>query len=534
MDVQNIIDRLGLQVRDLQENFNSLVNSKSLGIFGKQFCRILSGTLLTTNVNLLLKNKKGGEWEEIYISNPDCTNCKKHLSENDFLDMKFFNEGKIRIAVTVPLVNESFFGILIGKRLDNEPYSEFDKIVIQMFILLLDHTYQSFINQKREKDLNFQLNHRILQLNSLIDTGIEVSKLQKSSSLLDLTLERATALTNASKGRLRIFENEKIISKIYFPKNTPLRNEEIKKSKLKTDVTFMQYRYEITLYDKESRSGIIDFDITDEVLLNAFARQVYTAMENEFLHEEALEKESLQKELSVAGDIQKKLLPEKMPEIKGYDIAGINIPSKEVGGDYYQTMELNDGRIALIIGDVAGKGVPAALLVSTLDACLEAYLDVKLPLPEMAVKINTIIYRASPLDKYITFFIAILEPKTGELDIINAGHNPIFLLRKNNKLEKINAGGVALGMFDMGLPFEGQKLKIMKGERLLLYTDGIPEAMNINEEEYTDQRLEKYFMKKKPAKALTFINNIVKDVRKHSGDTPQSDDITALYLIRKL
>ena len=315
MDVQNIIDRLGLQVHDLQENFNSLVNSKSLDIFGKQFCRILSGTLLTTNVNLLLKNKKGGEWEEIYLSDPDCANCKKHLSENDFLDMKFFNEGKIRIAVTVPLVNESFFGILIGKRLDNEPYSEFDKIVLQMFILLLDHTYQSFINQKREKELNFQLNHRILQLNSLIDTGIEVSKLQKNSSLLDLTLERATALTNASKGRLRIFENEKIISKIYFPKNAPLRNEEDKKSKLKTDVTFMQYRYEITLFDKESRNGVIDFDLTDEVLLNAFARQVYTAMENEFLHEEALEKESLQKELSVAGDIQKKLLPEKMPEI---------------------------------------------------------------------------------------------------------------------------------------------------------------------------------------------------------------------------
>ena len=222
-----------------------------------------------------------------------------------------------------------------------------------------------------------------------------------------------------------------------------------------------------------------------------------------------------------------------MPVIPGYDLAGINIPSKEVGGDYYQTMELNEGRVALIIGDVAGKGVPASLLVSTLDACLGAYLDVQIPLSDMAVKINSIIYKASPLDKFITFFIAILEPKSGELDIINAGHNPIFLLRKNGKLDKIDAGGVAFGMFDMGLPFEGEKLKINKGERLLLYTDGIPEAMNEKEEEYSDERLEKFFIKNKPVKAETFINNIVSDVKKHTGNTPQSDDITALYLIRK-
>lgn len=533
MKVQTIIDKLTLQLRDLQENFNSLVNSKSINILGKQFCRILSGTLLTTNVNLLKKEKKGGKWKEIYFSNSDCISYIKYLSENDFLDMKFLVKGKINIAVTVPLVDESYFGILIGKKLDKKPYSEFDKIALQMFILLLDHTYQSFINQKREKELNFQLNHRILQLNSLIDTGIEISKLQKSTTLLDLTLERATALTNASKGRIKIFKDEKLVSEIIFPKGIKKENIKEYKSWLSTEVTFDPFKYKLTLYDKESRNGIIDFDFTDEVLLNAFARQVYSAMENEFLHKEALEKESIQKELSVAGAIQKKLLPDKIHKIPGYDVAGINIPSKEVGGDYYQCIKLEDGRIALIIGDVAGKGVPAGLLVSTLDACLEAYLDMNIPLSEMAVKINKIIYKSSPIDKFITFFIAVLDPKSGDLDVINAGHNPILLLRKNGTLDKINAGGVAFGMFDMGLPFEGEKLKINKGERLLLYTDGIPEAMNKKEEEYSDERLENFFIKEKPVKAETFINNIVADVKKHTGDTPQSDDITALYLIRK-
>ena len=112
-------------------------------------------------------------------------------------------------------------------------------------------------------------------------------------------------------------------------------------------------------------------------------------------------------------------------------------------------------------------------------------------------------------------------------------HNPILLLRNDKSLSKIDAGGVALGMFDMGLPFEGEKLKIEKGERLLLYTDGIPEAMNEKEEEYSDPKMEAFFCENIPGKAVDFINNIVADVRKHTDGTPQSDDITALYLIRK-
>jgi len=122
--------------------------------------------------------------------------------------------------------------------------------------------------------------------------------------------------------------------------------------------------------------------------------------------------------------------------------------------------------------------------MSTLNASLYSYLDIQIPLSEMALKINTIIFDASSPDKFITFF-AVLNPASGELDIINAGNNPIYLLRKNNILHKIDAGGVAFGMFNMDLPFEGEKLTIEKVERLLLYTDGIPEAMNEKKEEYS-------------------------------------------------
>ena len=155
----------------------------------------------------------------------------------------------------------------------------------------------------------------------------------------------------------------------------------------------------------------------------------------------------------------------------------------------------------VIMADVAGKGVPASLLVSTLNASLSAYLDMNTPLDDMAVKINTVVYQASTSDKFITFFMAILNPESGELEIINAGHNPMLLLRKNGELVRLEAGGVAFGMFDMGLPF--------------------------------DERLEEFFQGNLTDNAKEFIDLIVKDVKKFTGNAPQSDDITALYLIKK-
>ncbi len=130
-----------------------------------------------------------------------------------------------------------------------------------------------------------------------------------------------------------------------------------------------------------------------------------------------------------------------------------------------------------------------------MDAALNSYLEFDIPLTEMSDRLNKLIYKSSPSDKFITFFIAVLDSNTGELDIVNAGHNPIFLLRKDGKFENIDAGGVGLGMFDFGIPFTGQKSIMNSGDKLFLYTDGIPEAMNENEEEYSDEKMINFFAK---------------------------------------
>jgi sigma-B regulation protein RsbU (phosphoserine phosphatase) len=373
----------------------------------------------------------------------------------------------------------------------------------------------------------------LLQLNTLIDTGIEISKLENKNKLLEMALERAVSLTNASMGIIKIIRKDKVLGIIKLPVSIDINEFSKSQNIIETSVEYNGLKYEVILAEKESRMGFVKFDETDKTLLHAFARQVHAAVENEQLHKEALENENIKKELSVASSIQKKIIPSVLPDIENYDLAGINIPSKEVGGDYYDCFKLSDGRFALVIADVAGKGVPASLLVSTLNASLKAYLDVNYPLGDLAKKINKVIYNASPPDKFITFFISILNPDSGELDIINAGHNPSLILRKDGKLEKIEAGGVAFGMFDMGLPFDGQKLQLEVGERLLLYTDGIPEAMTKDEEEYSDEKLDELFLTTRPQRAKDFIDALIKDVKDFTQDTPQSDDITALYLIRK-
>lgn len=528
----DLVSKLTLQVSSFQEGFKILSSASSILEIAKNFNHILRGSLLITEVNIFFQERKQDTWEKVLVKNELCLDCLQVLDNLKDYQIQFHDDKPFRISILHPLLDGSSFGLLMGDKLDKSAYTEEDKIILQVFLQLLDNAYQAYKNHLKEKELNFSLNHRILQLNTLIDTGIEISKLQNRNTLLEMALERAVSLTNASKGIIRISRGSKVLGVIKLPDNIDVEAVMNSKKIIRTEVEYRGYKYEVTLIDKESRAGYVNFDATDEMLLHAFARQVHAAVENEQLHKEALENETIKKELSVASSIQKKIIPENLPEIDGYKLAGINIPSKEVGGDYYDCYKLNDGRYALIMADVAGKGVPASLLVSTLNASLRAYLDMNFPLADLAIKINKIIYNASPPDKFITFFIAILNPENGELDIINAGHNPSLILRKNGNLEKIEAGGVAFGMFDMGLPFDGQKLILDSGERLLLFTDGIPEAMDMDEEEYSDEKLDEFFQDHVPANAEDFISALLSDVRAFTKDTPQSDDITALYLIR--
>ena len=531
MSTEHITEKLSFHVKSFQESFEILSSCNALSEMAKHFDKILSGSFITTKVGIYHKTDNTNDWVNLLTKNADLLNSLLGISEENSHKINS-NQDSTELSIATILVDSSILGIVLGTKFDKTQYSEIDKITFQILIQLFDSAYQVLLSHKKEKKLIFSLNNRVSQLYSLIDTGIEISKINLGDQLNNLALSRAIALTNSSFGRIQVTDTTGNVEQFVFP---PSIKYESPKDEYKLVQKFVDddTEYEFTLCEKESREGIISFDATDELLLGAIVRQVQAAIENDRHHKEALENETMKRELAVASEIQKRILPEILPSIDGYDISGINIPSKEVSGDYFNVFRLEDGRYALIVADVTGKGMPASLLVSTLDASLRSYLDFKIPLSEMAVKMNTIIHTSSTADKFITFLIVILNPGNGELDIINAGHNPALILRNKGDMEKIDAGGVAFGMFDMGLPFENQKLTLEKGERLFIFSDGIPEAMDKDEEEYTDERLEKYFNDIKPPKAKEFINSVVAEVKSHTKGEPQSDDITAIYLIRK-
>ena len=527
----NIVDKLALQVDSFQEGFEILSKSKSVEEIGKQFATLLRGNFFVTDIDIFYKIKSNVEWKIIYGNDKSRSESFEDF-DDDKLHISYKNKPDNTISIIKPLIDKTIIGISIGAKLDKSDFTEFDKISLQIFIQLLDNAYQSFLTQKKEKNLIFELNQRVLQLNNLIDTGIDLTKFENRNTLLELSISRAAVLTDASHALAQVSKKDKVIDEAVFPPglNTSLVSDS--KNKISASFNFQNNDYAFTLANKESRRGTGSFTSLDQILLDAIARQVNAAIENAFLHQESLVKERIEQELDVAASIQQRVIPRELPKIAGYDIAGINIPSREVGGDYYDCIDIGNDKFALIMADVSGKGIAAALLVNTLNASLYSYLDFNTPLPEMTDKLNKIIFNASPSDKFITFFIAVLSTKSGELDIVNAGHNPILLLRSDGSVHKITASGVGLGMFDFGIPFQGETLTLNKNERLFLYTDGIPEAMNEQEEEYSDERMEKFFIENKTDTAQGFVDNIVKDVKSFTGNAEQSDDITTLYLIR--
>ena len=534
MEQNSLVEKLSLQAESFQEGFETLTRSSSHDELLKNFWHLLRGNFITTSVNIFYRPDKDSSWDKIKVEEKFKDQDFNLLTSSEPLSVKYFNNEKYDASVVWHLSNASDIGILLGKKLDGTMLNDFDKITLQILLQVFISAYKIFESQKTEKKLIFELNEKVLQLNNLIDTGIELSRFENRNILFELALGRVVTLTNAASAMM-IITNTKdslIESQISFPPNISSEHVLRNQHKIESFFKFNNKTYRLLLSEKETRKGTTSFSDLDEMLLQAVSRQVQASLENEYLLGQSIAKERIEKELHLAAAIQQKIIPKELPEIAGYQLAGVNIPSREVGGDYYDCIDMGNGKFALIMADVAGKGISAALLVNTLNAALYSYLEFNLPLNEFADKLNKLIYKSSPPDKYITFFIAVLDSKTGELDILNAGHNPALLLRKNGTLEQIEAGGIGLGMLDLGIPYTGQNLIMNSGDQLFLYTDGIPEAMNSNEEEYSDEKMIEFFRKKSDVTATDFTKLIVAEVKNFTSEAEQSDDITVLILKR--
>ncbi|MCK5064760.1 MAG: SpoIIE family protein phosphatase [Candidatus Fermentibacteraceae bacterium] len=335
---------------------------------------------------------------------------------------------------------------------------------------------------------------------------------------------------------------DEIVQKLEIGDNPILIDELIASGKIilsKEQKEWFLHRKSAILLPLITKSGLVGFlvisckttgeDFTAEELelLENFCAQTALVAENLELLGEKLEKEKLQEQMRVARDIQKGLLPGRIPDLPGLEVGALIRFCLEVAGDYYDIIPLDDNRTVLSIGDVAGKGVGAALLMANLQASLRTTQAMGVSLAESAEKINRLVFENTPSDMFITFFFVLVDSKKGILRYVNAGHNPPFLVTQKNSVQLLSKGGILFGVLEDALYTEGE-IEFNPGDILLMYTDGVCEAMNLSEEEYGEKRLAKLVTGNRNLPLAELLQLIEDEVALFHGSTIYEDDFTLL------
>ncbi len=286
----------------------------------------------------------------------------------------------------------------------------------------------------------------------------------------------------------------------------------------------------LSVFNKKTADG---FTADDQRLLSIISAQSAQIIENARLHLEEQALLQIQEELRLATQIQTNLMPVEAPPIPGYQVAAKNIPAKEVGGDYYDYIPIDENRLAVCLGDVTGKGMPAALLMANLQATLRGQSLVTDSCRELIARSNTLMFRSTESNKFATLFYGILDVSTHTMHYCNAGHDQPYLISQNGDIRRLETGGTVLGFLE-NFPFDEAQISINPGDILVVYSDGIPEAMNSKEEPFGEDRLLELVKGNVDNAAEEIIQGILTSAKAHAGEIPQSDDMTLLVIKREI
>ncbi|MFN3404101.1 MAG: PP2C family protein-serine/threonine phosphatase [Cytophagaceae bacterium] len=265
---------------------------------------------------------------------------------------------------------------------------------------------------------------------------------------------------------------------------------------------------------------------TDIPFIQTFANIIIVAIENKKLARKELAQQALKKELEIARDVQSLLFPKSLPYTDNLKLKADYLPHHTIGGDYYDYIELDKNKFIICIADVSGKGIPAALLMSNFQASLRTLTRQTDDLKKIVNELNYIIKLNAKGDRFITFFIALIDTSKNKINFINAGHNPSFIISSEGRVEIMDKGTTVLGVFE-NLPFmEEGEIAYTKDSLLFLYTDGITETSNAKDDEFGQERLLKVLLKKKNEDLSKMHSDLLKDLNKFKGDKIFPDDIT--------
>lgn len=530
-------------------NIDLIAGNFLLTCFGKFHCT--KGLILINDEKEIVKN--------FFSKGFDCKNFEKFLgTHKDELDS---NENFIRLIENEKLIiqrdisaSERIIGkIFLGEKLTKENYSDEDRELLDTLINISGVSIQNALSYNKLKEINRELSSKINQLSSIFDLGKEFSSILEIErvskllvfSILGQLLVTKYAVVICANNEIKIldskFDNQLLIKEV----------ENLNRNKLESSLRRAQFGEELRGFSKLGIELIVPMKIKSEVkglillgsrpnktpftnsdveFIASVASFAIISIENSRLFAEAIEKQRLEKDLEIAQNIQKNLLPTKIPATRKIDISTFNQSAKQIGGDYYDVVQIANDKILIAIADVSGKGIQAALLMANLQAFLKSIIKQNLPICQASNLINDLVSENTTNGSFITFFWGIIDESKNEISYVNMGHNPPLIVNKNG-IKKLTTGGMILGVMKTIIPYKSETIKLEKDDFLILFTDGVTEAMNSSNEEYSDERLERtvtqnYLLND----SKKMLDKILDDVSEFTQGAIQSDDLTLMVV----
>lgn len=529
-------------------DLNFILNNVLLTCLGK-FLATKGLIALKFDDKLLLKSSKG--LTEQNISKFPELQAGEDFSLNDNFK-NYLQDVNLKAVEKINSSNDCLGIVCLGEKLNKQDYTKDDLDFLKTILNISASAIQNSLIVEELKFVNRELDSRIQRLSSLFELSKEFGLFSESTKVTRLLVFSLIGQFLVQKYALLRFEGNDIeVIEPKFPVDELLRNiRQIDYFQIETSLNSNQVAL---LYPALFKMGVevivpmqiqgktkgliilgkrfnnLEYKDSDIEFIFSVGSLAIISMENRRLFIEALEKQKLEEELDLARDIQRNLLPQKIPYYKNFEISAINLSSKQVGGDYYDLIGLDENNCCIAIADVSGKGVPASLLMANIQAFLQVICKQNVPLDEATGLINDLISQNTSDGRFITFFWGIFNDIKKEVKYVNAGHNPPLLIR-DGKITKLSTGGIILGVMKTFIPYKSETVQLKSDDVLILFTDGISEAMNKNGEEFSDEALEKLALSLSGKPAEEILQEIKNEVQHFAEGAPQSDDITLVVI----
>ncbi|HEY2012025.1 MAG TPA: SpoIIE family protein phosphatase [Bryobacteraceae bacterium] len=391
-------------------------------------------------------------------------------------------------------------------------------------------------------------------MQALIRAGQELAENRPISELFQVILDLAIQAVNAQRGVLLLLDGDSLVPKAHkgdgFRISTAVRDRVLneKSSILVRDAQLddafkgrmsiveqkVHTMMAVPLQTKDRIIGLIyvdspfilrEFTKDDLSLLTVMANVAGIKIENARLAEVEEAERIMKRDLSQAADIQRRMLPDQAPQMPGGDLAGYNAACRTVGGDYYDFFPYPNGSVAMVLGDVSGKGMPASLMMAELHARVQVLAEDPSDLAALMTRLNKATCIKCPSNRFVTFFFCLLDLTTGKLQFANAGHNPPILVRASGEAQMLEGGGPVLGILPIASYAQDCEM-LNPGDMLVLYSDGVTEANNPDYDEFGEERFIEVLQRhhKEPASAI--VEAVTRALTEFTAGAPQADDIT--------